>query len=65
MQTFSPRDYASDLRHALRVLDEYEHLGLDEEHASKLRGILERQIEDADELVSCRPAQPVRFPGQT
>jgi hypothetical protein len=63
MRTLSPTEYAKDLCYALQVLNEYEHLGLDEEYASKLRAILERQIgEVGDETVSCYPAQPIRFP---
>lgn len=62
METLSPSGYASDIRYALEVLEEYEHLGLDEEYASKLRDILQRQIDEAEEAVSCCPAHPVRFP---
>jgi len=56
-------DRASDVRYALEVLDEYSHLGLDEEYASKLREILERQLEATGGTVSCRPAEAIRFPG--
>jgi len=62
MQTRSLSDHAGDLRYALQVLDEYSHLGLDDEHANKLREILERQLNERDECSSCPPAQPIRFP---
>ena len=55
-------DPAEELREALEVLEEYCHLGLDDEHANKLRKILERRIGEAEETESCCPAQPVRFP---
>ncbi len=42
-------------------MEEYSHLGLDDEYASKLREILLRRIEEAEEAVSVEPAQPVRF----
>jgi hypothetical protein len=62
MQTQPPSDHARDLRYALDVLEEYSHLGLDDEYANKLREILERQLGETDEDVSCSQAQPVRFP---
>jgi len=63
MHTLNPTTYANDLRYALEVLDEYEHLGLDQEHASKLRSILIRQIEGSDETVQASSlVQPIRFP---
>ena len=62
MQTQPTSAHASDLRYALAVLEEYSHLGLDDEYANKLREILERQLEDTDDAASCSPAQPVRFP---
>jgi hypothetical protein len=43
-------------------MEEYSHLGLDDQHASKLREILKRNIADAEEALSCCPAEPVRFP---
>ena len=64
IETLSPAEIANDFRYALNVLDEYENLGLDAEYASKLRRILIRRIEEADETNSCCPAQPVRFPGR-
>ena len=63
IETLSPADVANDLRYALNVLDEYEHLGLDAEYATKLRRILVRRIEETDDHTSCCPAQPIRFPG--
>lgn len=62
MDTAAPRDLADDLRYALDVMEEYSHLGLDDQHASKLREILKRNIADAEEALSCCPAGPVRFP---
>ena len=63
MATPDTFDHANDIQYALQVLEEYEHLGLDDEYASKIRMILLRQIEETDEADSCCPAQPVRFPG--
>ena len=54
--TLSPGAIAGDLRYALEVLDEYEHLGLDANHANKLRNILVRRIRETDESESCGPA---------
>ena len=65
MHSLDPVVYASDLRYALEVLDEYQHLGLDEEHVSKLRHILKRQIKCTEELVSCGPSQLIQVPGET
>ena len=62
METTLKSDPAGELRFALDVLDEYSHLGLDDEYATRLREILERRISDAEESASCCPAQPVRFP---
>ena len=62
MITQHTSDHLTDIQYALQVLDEYEHLGLDDEHASKLRKILQDQIEETDEAVSSCPAQPLRFP---
>ena len=42
-------------------MEEYSHLGLDDKYASKLRDILLRRIEEAEQDVSLEPAQPVRF----
>jgi len=46
LDTKSKSDLVTDLRYALDVMEEYSHLGLDDEAASKLREILVRQIED-------------------
>ena len=51
-----------DLRYALDVMEEYSHLGLDDEAARKLREILIRQIGNTHAALSNRPATPVRFP---
>ena len=62
MITPSNPDLVNELRYALEVMEEYSHLGLDSEAASKLRDILLRRINDAETALSCRPAAPVRFP---
>ena len=62
MQTAVHSDPAGELRYALEVLDEYSHLGLDDQYAAKLREILERRIEETEESLSCCPAQPIHFP---
>lgn len=53
---------AKELRYALEIMEEYTHLGLDDEYASKLREILQRHINEAEEALSCFPAHPIRFP---
>ena len=58
----SKSQLVSDLRYALDVMEEYSHLGLDDEAASNLREILVRQIDDARADLSCSPPAPVRFP---
>jgi hypothetical protein len=55
-------DLVNELRYALDVMEEYSHLGLDNEAAGKLRGILVRRINEAEVALSSRPAAPVRFP---
>jgi hypothetical protein len=55
-------DLANELRYALAVMEEYSHLGLEDEAASKLRSILLRRINEAEAAISCRPIEPVRFP---
>jgi len=64
LDTKSKSDLAADLRYALEVMEEYSHLGLNDEAASNLREILVRQIDDAAGagLSSCPPT-PIRFPG--
>jgi hypothetical protein len=61
VNTIPSSDAATELRYALDVMEEYSHLGLDDEYASKLRDILVRRIEEAEEVLSVEPAQPVRF----
>ena len=61
MDTITRHDAASELRFALEVMDEYSHLGLDDEYAGKLRDILLRRIEEAEDAISVEPAYPVRF----
>jgi hypothetical protein len=48
-----------ELRYALDVMEEYSHLGLNDEGASKLRQILLPRIAEAEEALARRPAQPV------
>ncbi|MGA8089847.1 MAG: hypothetical protein WCA10_21425 [Terracidiphilus sp.] len=55
-------DLVNELRYALDVMEENSHLGLDNEAAGRLRGILVRRIIEAEAAVSCHPAAPVRFP---
>jgi len=64
IETLSPADMTGDLRYALAVLDEYQHLGLDAEHAEKLRNILIRRIGETNESDSCCPAQPILWPNR-
>jgi len=52
----------NELRYALDVMEEYSHLGLDNEAAGKLRSILVRRINEAEAAVSSRAAAPIRFP---
>jgi hypothetical protein len=59
MNTNTRDDAAEDLRYALEVMEEYSHLGLDDEYAGKLRDILVRRIEHAETPLS--PAQRVRL----
>ncbi len=62
MFTQANPELVTELRYALEVMEEYSHLGLDNEAASKLRSILLRRINEAETALSCRPAAPVRFP---
>jgi len=55
--TLNP-NLAIELRHALDVLEESSHLGLDDEYASRLRDIVLRQIEDAEVALAVRPKGP-------
>ena len=61
MDTIARTDAATELRYALDVMEEYSHLGLDDEYTSKLRGILLRRIEEAETAVSVEPAPAARF----
>lgn len=54
-------DLVNELRYALDVMEEYSHLGLDNESAGRLRSILVRRINEAEAAVSSRPAASVRF----
>ena len=62
MDTIQRSDPAAELRYALDVMEEYSHLGLDDEHTCKLRSILLRRIEEAETAVSLEAANPVVFP---
>jgi hypothetical protein len=57
-------DLVNELRYALDVMEEYSHLGLDNEAAGKLRSILVRRIGEAEAALSGRPAAPARFPSE-
>ena len=48
--------YVDDLRFALEIMDECSHLGLDSEHASKLRSLMLQQISRAEEAQKDRGA---------
>jgi hypothetical protein len=51
-------DLVNELRYALDVMEEYSHLGLDNEAAGKLRSILVRRINEAE--AAARPTATVR-----
>jgi hypothetical protein len=55
-------DLANELRYALDVMEEYSHLGLDDEAANKLRSILTRRIKEAENADSIGAAAAVRLP---
>ena len=55
-------ELANELRFALNVMEENSHLGLDDETAKRLRNILVRRIQQAEDSASARPAEAVRFP---
>ena len=55
-------ELANELRYALDVMEENSHLGLDDEAAARIRKILVRKIEQAENSASSRPAEPVRIP---
>jgi hypothetical protein len=61
VNNISSSEAANELRYALDVMEEYSHLGLDDEYAGKLRDILVRRIEEAEDALSVEPAHPVRF----
>ena len=54
-------DLVTELRYALDVMEEYSHLGLNNESASQLRSILLRRINQAENALSERPVDPVPF----
>lgn len=62
MDTNSPNELASDFRYALEVMEESDHLGLDDEHTCRLREILQHRIEGASAAFSVKAAQPVLLP---
>jgi hypothetical protein len=47
--------YIDDIRFALDVMDEHSHLGLDSEHAAKLRLLMLEQIEKAEKAPKRAP----------
>ena len=59
----SPQELASDFRYALAVMEEANHLGLDDEHARLLHDILLRRIDEAQTAFSGTPASRAKvFP---
>ena len=48
-----------ELRYALDVMEERSHLGLDDEIASNLKGILLRRIAAAEDALACKPANRI------
>ena len=56
-EIISPEELASDFRFALDVMEESDHLGLDEEHARLLHDILQRRIDEAHSAFSQTPAR--------
>ena len=62
MNTLSHSDAAMELRYALEVMEEYSHLGLDDEYAGKLREILVKWIEAAEAAVSLKPGRVASYP---
>ena len=48
----------AELRYALDVIEERSHLGLDDEVASNLKGILLRRIADAEDALTGKLADP-------
>ena len=61
LEIVSPQELASDFRYALDVMEESEHLGLDDEHARLLHGILQRRIDEASTAFSGTPARRARL----
>lgn len=53
--------YVDDLRFALEIMDEYSHLGLDSEHAAKLRSLMLEQIAKAEKALRDSRAVEVAF----
>jgi hypothetical protein len=51
---------AGELRYALDVMEERSHLGLDDEVASNLKGILLRRIADAEDSLKREPANRIQ-----
>jgi hypothetical protein len=62
VHTIQHSDAATDLHYALDVMEEYSHLGLDDDYTRKLRRILLRRIKEAEAGVSMEPTDPVRLP---
>lgn len=57
-------DLVTELRYALDVMEEYSHLGLDDESANRLRNILHRRIREAENALSPQPVATVRLPAK-
>lgn len=56
-----PAELVSDFSYALEVLEESDHLGLDEQHARLLREILQRRIEEARAALSVECTEPIQI----
>ena len=52
MDRLSYRVVLDDFRYTLRVMDEASHLGLDDEAAHKLRGVLQRRISRLEDAIA-------------
>jgi hypothetical protein len=52
MDRLSYRVVLEDFRYTLRVMDEASHLGLDDEAASRLRGVLLRRISRLEDALA-------------
>ena len=61
VNSISQSDAATELRYALDVMEEYSHLGLDDEYAGKLREILMKRIVEAEAALGSEPGRPALY----